>query len=546
MKKKYKLLALMLCLAMLLGLTACGSGGSAAESNAVSEASTTESANNGVGNGAAANVNEDAAPLVADGHTTLVYGADAEMSGIDPFDTQNQGGQAINEAIYEKLIEPRDDGTYYMRLASNYEWQDDNTLVFTLREGVTFQNGAAFTAEDALKSIAHMSEMTMHVARFAVIDLENSYCDGDYTLVLKTTQYYAPLVDNIARVPMVDSDWMDENPDMTQAANGTGPYVLKEWNMGNDLVLEKNPDYWDAENVPYYDTIDVRFFTDGTTAFLEFESGNLDVCYVQNSEDIQLMKDGGVPDTYLASQNINAVTALNMSQLIEDSPYKDENLRLAIAHAIDWQTMIASVCGDTVVPANSIIPSVDANHVDIGFYEYNPEKAKEYAEKYKAENKLDTIDLPILVAEKDYNVSLCVAMQAYLAEAGINLQVESGQLFDIFPRLMGGEVYITINQLTGGGSSHNTFMSMEPGCNNLVAEYTDPEICDLIVKATETKDEGERAEIYKQIQQLNFDGAWAIPMYEGLHFFAAKNTVQGIHTYPSDYPLRLRDLYAVG
>lgn len=65
---------------------------------------------------------------------------------------------------------------------------------------------------------------------------------------------------------------MDENPDMTQAANGTGPYVLKEWNMGNDLVLEKNPDYWDAENVPYYDTIDVRFFTDGTTAFLEFES----------------------------------------------------------------------------------------------------------------------------------------------------------------------------------------------------------------------------------------------------------------------------------
>ena len=137
-------------------------------------------------------------------------------------------------------------------------------------------------------------------------------------------------------------------------------------------------------------------------------------------------------------------------------------------------------------------------------------------------------------------------MQAYLAEVGINLQVESGQLFDIFPRLMGGEVYITINQLTGGGSSHNTFMSMEPGCNNLVSEYTDSEICDLIIKATETKDEGERAEIYKQIQQLNFDGAWAIPMYEGLHFFAAKNTVQGMHTYPADYPLRLRDLYAVG
>lgn len=178
MTKKYKLTALMLCLAMLFGLTACGSGSSTAESYAAPETTTAATTGNATDNGAE-NVNADAAPVAAEGPTTLVYGADAEMAGIDPFDTQNQGGQAINEAIYEKLIEPRDDGTYYMRLASNYEWQDDNTLVFTLREGVTFQNGAAFTAEDALKSIAHMSEMTMHVARFAVIDMENSYCDGD-------------------------------------------------------------------------------------------------------------------------------------------------------------------------------------------------------------------------------------------------------------------------------------------------------------------------------------------------------------------------------
>lgn len=546
MKKLYKPIALLLCLAMVFALVACGNRSSTAEPNVDVVTSDSAPVAEGGENSSPADAPESAAPAVPDGPTTLVYGADAEMAGIDPFDTQNQGGQSINEAIYERLIEPRDDGTYVMRLASGYEWQDDNTLVFTLREGIKFQDGADFTAEDALCSIRCMSEVAGQASRFTVIDLENSYCDGDYTLVIKTAKYYAPLIDNIARVPMADYDWVQANPDRTQIANGTGPYMLKEWNMGNDLVLEKNPTYWDVENIPYYDTIDVRFFTDGTTAFLEFESGNLDVCYVQNSEDVQLMNEGGIPDTYLASQNINAVTALNMSQLIEDSPYKDENLRLAIAHAIDWQTMISSVCGETVVPATSILPSADANHVDIGFYEYNPEKAKEYAEKYKAENKLDTIDLPILVAEKDYNVSLCVAMQAYLAEAGINLQVESGQLFDIFPRMLSGEVYITINQLTGGGSSHNTFMSMEPGCKNLVSEYTDPEICDLIVKATETKDEGERAEIYKQIQQLNFDGAWAIPMYEGLHFFAAKNTVQGIHTYPSDYPLQLRDLYAVG
>ena len=114
MKKKYKLTALMLCLAMLFGLTACGSGSSTAESNAAPETTAASAADKEADNGAAENVNADAAPVAAEGPTTLVYGADAEMAGIDPFDTQNQGGQAINEAIYEKLIEPRDDGTYYM------------------------------------------------------------------------------------------------------------------------------------------------------------------------------------------------------------------------------------------------------------------------------------------------------------------------------------------------------------------------------------------------------------------------------------------------
>ena len=84
MKKKYKITALMLCLAMLLGLMACGGGSSAAESNAAAAASAAETNDHGE----AANVNADAEPAKAEGPTTLNYGADAEMAGIDPFDTQ--------------------------------------------------------------------------------------------------------------------------------------------------------------------------------------------------------------------------------------------------------------------------------------------------------------------------------------------------------------------------------------------------------------------------------------------------------------------------
>lgn len=535
MKRMPKLLALLLCLTMLFALTACGGGG-----NAPAEADKPEGDAVPAGQAEA-----PAEPAEKEGPTTLTYGADAEMAGINPFDTQNQSGQSIAEAIYDRLLEPMDGGEYIPSLATDYVWEDDNTLVFHLREGVKFQDGSDFTAEDALVSIATYASNPGQASRFTKVKFDESSCDGDYTLVIKTDGYYAPLVDNICRSFIADKDWIENTEDMAHSANGTGPYMLKEWNMGTDLVLEKNPNYWNAENEPYYDTIDVRFFTDPTTAFLEFESGNLDIVYVQNQEDIEIMQAGGVDGAYLAGVNINAVTALNMSQLIEDSPYTNENLRKAIAYAIDWETMIGSICGGTVQIANSILPSGDTNHVDIGLYDFDPEAAAEYLAKYKEEEGIDgDVQLTIVVAEKDYNVALCEAMQAYLADVGITLNVESGQLFDIFPRMMNGEVMITINQLAGGGSSHNTFMSMEPGCNNLVAEYTDEAICDLIVKATETKDAAEQAAMYEQIQQLNYDGCWAIPMYEGLHFFAAKNSVQGITLNPPDYPLHLQALYA--
>ena len=100
MKKLYKPIALLLCLAMVFALVACGNRSSTAEPNVDVVTSDSAPVAEGGENSSPADAPESAAPAVPDGPTTLVYGADAEMAGIDPFDTQNQGGQSINEAIY--------------------------------------------------------------------------------------------------------------------------------------------------------------------------------------------------------------------------------------------------------------------------------------------------------------------------------------------------------------------------------------------------------------------------------------------------------------
>ena len=513
MKKYQSKIALLSCLVLLLGFVF------------------------GLGNGSVV--------LAAEEPTKVIYGADTEMTSISPFEKGVQGCQTYQIAVYEYLLTPMEDGTFAPALAESCEWQDDNTILIQLREGVKFHDGSDFTTEDVMASIATIAKGTREAPRYAMILQDECYSEGDYTLYIKTTGYNAPLISNLARVPMCDKDWLDSNDSYDQISNGTGPYMLDAWNMGVDLVLVRNPEYWDAENVPYYDIVDIRFFNDGTTAFLEFEAGNLDVVYVQSAEDIDTMLNFGMDGAYIVSTSLGAVTMLNMSQMVEDTPFTDINLRKAIAHAIDWETLISAICGNGAILANSVIASSDANHVDQEIYAYDPDLARECLEQYKADHGIDgDFELATVVSAKDYNVALCEAMQAYLAEIGITLKIDSMQHSEFNALAASGGITLTINQMPNGADSHAGFMAMERGSGNMTAEITDDTICDLIAKATETKDPAERSEMYAEIQQLMHDGYWAIPMFEGLHYFAARDGIQGLFFQGPDFQLRVQNLYA--
>ena len=494
---------LILVLALVFSLAACGADKGSTDAPAAENA----------GAEPAAEAKTDAAAP-----TNLTVGIVGEPNTLDP----EQGGGIIG--VYESLFGNDADKNLVMKLATGYEWEDDNTLVIHLREGVKFHDGNDFTASDVLFSLKVCEQNPQMSNRVANIDVENSEIRDDYTVALKTYEYSAVQINYLCTVIMLDQEWCNDFTDeMDQKCNGTGPYVFMEWKMGDRIILERNEEYWGDK--AGFETVNIVYFNDPSTAFMEFETGNLDVVEVQNAEDVAVMESGAV-DGYMETVLTHHVTVISMGQLTGDT-FANENLRQAIAHAIDVNTMITTICGDMAIPATSLIPSDDKNHIDVPF-EYDPDLAREYLETYKQETGAESVSLHMILDNEGYNPDIAEAMQAYLAEVGIDMTIETCMKFDLIPRMIAGEVEFTLNSIGGGADTNDMFAALERGSGNTVAEFTDDTLCELIVKGQTAKDEAERTEIYKQIQQLNYDGAWTIPLYEPQTHYAARNEFQGV------------------
>lgn len=460
---------------------------------------------------------------------TFVIGVDAEFTSLAPVTTGTEGSLIFRNGVYETLFVYEEDGTVSPWLAESYEWKDETTLVVKLHEGVTFHNGNAFTASDVLYSIKCVAETPTAASRVADIVLEDSYAEDDYTVVFKTKGYSAVLVGNLAGelICMMDEEFGTENATLDQVANGTGPYCLDAWNMGVNCVITKNENYWNSAVVdPYFKNIDIRFFNDNTTAFLEYESGTLDAVYVENAEAIERLIAGEVAGTYYTTEGTNFVTSLFMSQNVGEE-FKDINLRKAIAHAIDVETLVSVICGNSVKVATSMFPVGMAGYKEFGNYEYNEELAKSCLEQYKADHGVDTVELTATLPATGYNEKLAEGIQQYLNKIGITMTIQTGAVSDIIPLMMSGTVNFGISSCGGGTDPADMFVAMRRTTANLLTKFADENMLDLIDNATYEADWDTRMGMYETIQQTVYDNYYFVPLYEVIHYYAVSDAIDG-------------------
>jgi ABC-type transport system substrate-binding protein len=237
-----------------------------------------------------------------------------------------------------------------------------------------------------------------------------------------------------------DADYLEETGgggDLIKKPNGTGPYILKEWREGDQMIFTRNEDYWGPKAIP--ETLIFRWTAESAARLLELQAGTVDGIdgvgpddfeTVENDPNLQLKQRGGTNIFYLGMNNTYP-------------PFDNERVRQAFAMAIDRKRIV-----DNFYPRGSSVasqfmpPSIFGFTKEVSWYEYNPDEAvKILTEEGVLPGFKTTITYRDVV--RGYLPTPGVVaqdIQAQLADIGVEVEIvvmESGAFLDATDR---GEV----------------------------------------------------------------------------------------------------------
>jgi peptide/nickel transport system substrate-binding protein len=274
------------------------------------------------------------APARAAEGTTLRVAYPLPVATLDPAKFR-VGGLEYNYAhcVFNRLTAQDNKLQVIPDLAQGWEASEDlKTYTFHLRPGVKFHNGKPFTAADVLFTYSRLRDKEVgSVLRAALGVVDKIEAIDPLTVKFTLSSPYSDLAAVVAQyqAQIVCESAMST---LTTKPIGTGPFRFVEYQPGNQLVVEKNPDYF-VPGSPKVDRVVMRIIPEYTTSVAGLENGELDLVYDLPPEQIDQLKDSKV-------SRIEEVACGSWEGIILNNafkPFDDPRVRQAFIKIVDRQ-----------------------------------------------------------------------------------------------------------------------------------------------------------------------------------------------------------------
>jgi peptide/nickel transport system substrate-binding protein len=393
-------------------------------------------------------------------------------------------------------------------LAESWTVSDDGlNYTFNLRKGVRFTNGEELKASDVVFTINQ--SMASEFTSYNFSSVADVIAVGDYTVqVTLSTPNATFLTGALSEMAVLSEKVWNDGGGTVEGYNqnpvGTGPYVLSEHNIGQNIVLVRNENYWGTK--PAIKAVTFQVISDPNTAVVALQSGDIDVLYYAPPASIaELTNDPNLKVNEFIENELKSIL-VNCAA----TPFDDVRVRQALSYAIDKDSVIQIAGNGNGVQAGILAtPNVFGYSDKVKGYDYDVAKAKELlaAAGYAEGLTIDMMTLPGVYA------TIAEVLQQQFSAVGITANIQTLDKNSYVEALITGNFQLGVFGIDMGTDMDFWSQIFEIGAGRDFVNYNGTEVSDLLKEARGTNDRNERLLLYEQVLQKLRDDAPLIPIY---------------------------------
>lgn len=430
----------------------------------------------------------------------------AAVQSFDPLRSVSGADYSYYYLVYDTLIDLDDEAQAAPNLVKEWDISDDKTIVFHLQENITFHDGTPFDAEAVkwnLERANSEGSNTTDLANIQSIDIVDPL-----TVKLNLSQPDASIILVLSDRPgtiISPTAFEKYGDDYHLNPVGTGPFKVTKHLTNQEVVYEKNEDYW-KEQKPHLDKITFKVMSDPNTVMNAMQSGEIQVSGVA-ANAIDVFENNPNFEVYLAEQLVYWTMHLNTSK----PPLDNHKVREAIKYAIDKEAMNQVInFGYGKVASQSFPEGYGAYNENVK-NEYNPEKAKQLLQESGVSNP--EMDIIYFADVSGWDTAAEIVADQ-LKAIGFTVNLEPMEVNAAIAKWFEGSSLSLIAAWSGRNDPLQTLSNLyaKNGATN-IGKTAPPEMDELMKKARENYDEAVRAEVFQEIVAVADEYVYSVPFF---------------------------------
>jgi peptide/nickel transport system substrate-binding protein len=478
---------------------------------------------------------------------TFVYGMGADPSNLDPHSTVDGLSLITMMRAYDKLVdlrpgEPKPGAALEVdpEVAESWSVSDDSLkYTFKLKSGLKFADGSPLDAAAVKWSFDRMMKINKAGAS-NLRQLKSTDAPDPTTVVMTLSDPYAYFLPTLGTYacsivnPKVAEQAKDNDEGQTYLANnamGSGPYVIGEWQRGQRITLDYNPNWWGKE--PSIKRVIVRIVPESQNLKLQLEKGDLD--FIASVSIPEMLSMEGKPGVRIVEA---PSVSLSLAYLNNTKPPLDNvKVRQAMSYAINYDQIISELIqGKGRRLRGPLAFGMEGFDDSLKGYDYDPARAKQLLTEAGFPNGFEIVNTYASQGAAGAD-DIALATQQMLGEVGIQVKIEKVAEPTRRERIDKSDFVWSV----GGWSPpmpippwtmDKWYHSANKGLTANRSFYSNPKVDELVSKAPTILDAQKRIEMYREAQQIVVDEAAYILFYQANQVLGMRENLEGFQVKP--------------